>query len=681
MAGKVSEILELLLRVAGTDEVLELQRAFGEVGDAAVEASAESQSLAEKLDKTAETADKTAKALDFAKQIEGTKAQLREASEGLVALNKEFDATDRSSKKVVAAYNAAEREIARLTNSLIRQETAFARQTAGLTAAGVDVSKLAAEEARLRTEVERTSSELRASAGATLAAAQAQRELRQRLDDADEQMRRQSKAAQISAEALRQHRAAAAQAEAAQERLAASSGRTVGIFSRLRTAIAGLGAYLGFREAKEGVQAILEVGDASEKALVRLEALYKSQEQANRVFAELRTIADDNGKAFDVVFEAAAKLTTFGLDPLDGTLQGLIDKNAELGDSQQTLEGLVLALGQAWSKQKLQGEEILQLIERGVPVWDLLAKATGKNVVELQELSEKGKLGRDVIKQLIDEIAQSSQGAAAKNLSTLGGLFDQVRAKVRAFLQEVSDVGVLDYFKDQVTGLLNEVNRLATTGELREYAIATKDAIVTTTEAIKSSLLFIKEHAAGILAIAKAYAAVKVAQFVVGMGEAAASMLAASRASLDLARNAGGLRGALNSIPANIKIAFAAIGIELAIEQFIRLKEKIDAQREAESEALREQVKAIEIRRGLEARVDAIVQQYAAYNQEIRKTADEVGELTEKEAEQYLKRLENARKYFSALGLLYQRPTSKQSIKCGRGLRIWKPRRRQHLAR
>ena len=59
----------------------------------------------------------------------------------------------------------------------------------------------------------------------------------------------------------------------------------------------------------------------------------------------------------------------------------------------------------------LVGEEALQLIERGVPVWDLLAKATGRNVQELQKMSEAGQLGRDVILQLIDAMGRQNAGA------------------------------------------------------------------------------------------------------------------------------------------------------------------------------------------------------------------------------------------------------------------------------
>ncbi|WP_280955043.1 tape measure protein [Paludibacterium denitrificans] len=60
----------------------------------------------------------------------------------------------------------------------------------------------------------------------------------------------------------------------------------------------------------------------------------------------------------------------------------------------------------------------MQLIEAGVPVWDLLGKKIGKSASELQTLSASGQLGRDSIRQLIAAMEDDAKGAAASNVST-----------------------------------------------------------------------------------------------------------------------------------------------------------------------------------------------------------------------------------------------------------------------
>ena len=421
------------------------------------------------------------------------------------------------------------------------------------------------------------------------------------------------------------------------------------MFGRLRGVLASLGVALGLREAARGVGSILEVGDAAEKTRIKLEALYGSAEAGNKAFDELKTLAEDNGQAFQQTIDAAAKLKGFGIEPLNGSLQSLIDQNAKLGGSQETLNGIILAVGQAWAKQKLQGEEILQLVERGVPVWDLLSKATGKNVQELQKLSEQGELGRDVIAALLNEIGKSAEGQAARGLSTLSGLVTQAKNAFANFLQEVSDAGVLDYFKGQLSALNEEVKRLASDGTLRDYAVSVRNAIVGTAEAIKGALTFVRDYSGALIELSKAYAAIRVAQFLTNVAQSAAAMAAAGRAAVTAAGQIGGIRGAMAAIPGSLKIAVGAIGAEIAISQLIALKGAYDDAAAAEAKFRDASVKFAEERRALEEQQRAIIQLYADYSDEVVSSGDAVKKLTESEAASYAQRLDNARKYYDAL--------------------------------
>lgn len=172
----------------------------------------------------------------------------------------------------------------------------------------------------------------------------------------------------------------------------------------------------------------------------------------------------------DGVSEAFIRLRAFGLDPTTGAMQALVDQNAALGGGQAELEGIINAVGQAWAKQKLQGEEILQLVERGVPAWDLLAKATGKSTVELQRLSEQGKLGRREIKLLIDEIARANEGEAAAAMDSLAGQVSNLKDEVTAFYRRVADNGALDSLKNAIASVRAEIAAMADDGRLERMA-------------------------------------------------------------------------------------------------------------------------------------------------------------------------------------------------------------------
>ncbi len=173
---------------------------------------------------------------------------------------------------------------------------------------------------------------------------------------------------------------------------------------------------------------------------------------------------------------------------MDGTLQAIVDQTSKLGGGMERLNGMSLELGQAWAKQKLQGEEILQLVERGVPVWELLEKVTGKNTQELQKLSSAGKLGRDTIKLLIEEIGKGSAGAAAANMSLLSGLMANMADRWTEFKGSVAQAGWLDYVKGQLSAFGDQLDQMASNGKAGEKAFAaTAEAAEKTTEAAEKA--------------------------------------------------------------------------------------------------------------------------------------------------------------------------------------------------
>lgn len=195
------------------------------------------------------------------------------------------------------------------------------------------------------------------------------------------------------------------------------------------------------------------------------------------------------------------KLRNFGFSQADAetALPALIDQVSKLGGTYEDLDGIILAVGQAWAKQKLQGEEILQLVERGVPVWDLLAKVTGKSVTEIQKLSESGKLGRDVIRDLLVEIGKGASGAAAGQLNTYNGLVSQLTKAWSALLVEIGDSGVFDRLKNILRGLIDFLGRPETIGIFTRFAEVGVLALEKVSEGVQNLLLVFGGRAADTL--------------------------------------------------------------------------------------------------------------------------------------------------------------------------------------
>lgn len=190
-------------------------------------------------------------------------------------------------------------------------------------------------------------------------------------------------------------------------------GYVVTQIGQMATALARLGV--------DGAIHAIKVADSFELMEKRLAAVRGSSQQAAQDFEWIQKQAQKTPATIDEVTRAFIKLTAYGLEPTDGTFQALTDTGFALGGSMEHVEGIILAVGQAWTKGKLQGEEALQMLERGVPVWDMLSKALGMTNAEVQDLATKGLLGREAIDALIAALKVEYLGAAADAMDTISG--------------------------------------------------------------------------------------------------------------------------------------------------------------------------------------------------------------------------------------------------------------------
>lgn len=305
----------------------------------------------------------------------------------------------------------------------------------------------------------------------------------------------------------------------------------------LTNKVVALGAaYLTVSNSIALVKQILATGGNFESLRIQLETLTGSAMAGEQAFAWIKTFVKETPFGLDDVTEGFIKLKAFGLDPMDGSYQAIADQAAALGGGQEKLNGIILAVGQAWAKQKLQGEEILQLVERGVPVWDLLAQATGRTNAELQDMSASGELGREVIAKLVAEMGRGVDGAALKQVETWSGLVSNAQVEWQQFLDTIAQSGSLDFFKDELTDLLAEVERLAASGELQEYAEDVGEAIVNLAKVLSSVVGFIVTFNDEILLLGKVLIVSKLLKYASGLYSVAAGALAASSATTKLSR-------------------------------------------------------------------------------------------------------------------------------------------------
>lgn len=197
--------------------------------------------------------------------------------------------------------------------------------------------------------------------------------------------------------------------------MAATAGRMSLIGGAAFTALGGAAAFMGIKTLA-----------AQQNAAIGFEVLVGSTRKAQALLKQL----------FDF-----AKITPFELPQVQQAAQLLLGAGSKVNDLKTQLTALgnaasvtvnpmdsfgriTLALSQAMNRGKLQGQDLLQVVEAGVPVWRLLSEALHKPIPEIQKMSEQGKLlATDVMPKLFAQMNKDYGGAMTKQSATLTGMW------------------------------------------------------------------------------------------------------------------------------------------------------------------------------------------------------------------------------------------------------------------
>ena len=221
----------------------------------------------------------------------------------------------------------------------------------------------------------------------------------------------------------------------------------------LKGAVAGIGFGVVAKD-------ILDTNRQMEMLRTSLTSVTGSIESGKDAFKFIQEFATSTPFEIKDITQSFITLKNYGLEPNVKVMQAITDQASKLGASTETLQRITINLGQAWSLNKLQGEEIRSLIEAGIPVWEMLAKVTGKSTAELQKMSEKGEITRDIIGKLIDMIGQMSKGSSARAMETLGGQITNMSDAWHTFEDALLNDKSEGYIKSFVSSVTREISVL-----------------------------------------------------------------------------------------------------------------------------------------------------------------------------------------------------------------------------
>ncbi|WP_065204247.1 tape measure protein [Shewanella woodyi] len=466
MADKSLELaLRIVAEATGKQDIQALTDELQRIGQESDEVNPKAAALANELDGLANQQALINSFKQSRNELEQQELALTATALGLQDLKQQAAQTDAPFVQLSRSIDTAEKELEQMQHELAKQSASHTKLQNALSQSGIDHNNLTVAQRKLGSQLDGTG---------------------RKVDKFANQLKRGDAKARENAASLQ------------------------GVVGQV-TALAG--AYFGLDRVAQAVKNVFATGDQFERLGVQMQAVMGSFESGKQATAWVKQFAVDVPLQLNEVNQAFVKAKAFGLDPMNGTMKAIVDQAFKLGGGFQEVEGITLALGQAWAKQKLQGEEILQLIERGVPVWDMLAKVTGKNTQELQKMSEHGRLGRDVIKSLIDEMGRASEGSAAAQMTLLSGQVSNLKDNLTSFYDLIAQSGALDWLKGQISELNLEFAAMAADGRLKEWAQQVSDTIVSIGSAVQDGAAMLYHFRDEIGFVAKAWLALKVGSY------------------------------------------------------------------------------------------------------------------------------------------------------------------------
>lgn len=197
------------------------------------------------------------------------------------------------------------------------------------------------------------------------------------------------------------------------------------------TVLAGYGITAGTIFTGAGVAAVgmgIKFAASQEQAEMAFSTMLGSARQAKAFVADLQNFAARTPFDLPSVTTGAQRLMAFGFAAKDvlPTLTAIGDAVAGMGGSAEQINQVTIAIGQMSAKGKVQGDELLQLTEAGIPALRILANQYGVTTAAMQDMISKGLVGSaEAIPKLMAGIEQGTRGAAGQTQAFAGMMANQ----------------------------------------------------------------------------------------------------------------------------------------------------------------------------------------------------------------------------------------------------------------
>jgi len=217
--------------------------------------------------------------------------------------------------------------------------------------------------------------------------------------------------------------------------LASISGRALGAGVRGVATGAGLLAAGLTSVAAAGAVVGIKTAASMEQANISFTTMLGSGQAAQDFLTNLNKFANATPFDFPGLTTAASSLISAGIDAnkVIPIMTSLGNATSGMGTGAEGVQRATVALQQMNAAGKISGEDLNQLRDAGVPVFDLLTAATGKSTAAIADMAQKGKLGRKELDQLMAALE------SGKGLERFNGLMEKQSQSLSGMASTLKD--------------------------------------------------------------------------------------------------------------------------------------------------------------------------------------------------------------------------------------------------
>lgn len=233
-------------------------------------------------------------------------------------------------------------------------------------------------------------------------------------------------------------------------------------FIAAQTVMRGVGAAFGFaKDAAIGYNSTLQ------QAQIGFTSMLHSGEQAQAMLKQLKDFANSSPFELPDVLTGSQRLLAMGFAASEviPLLTDVGNVSAAMGKGAEGIDQMTLALGQMNASVVLHTQDLNQMVAQGVPVWELLAKATGKSTAAVKDMVENGEIASDVFIKAFDEWSKANFGDMMEKQShTFQGAMSNVIDNSKGAIAQ----GLKPFF-DAFSDLANKIGNFVTTDRFQQW--------------------------------------------------------------------------------------------------------------------------------------------------------------------------------------------------------------------